>query len=77
MMTVVVTFRMPVGLRRHFEFSWTSVLSSWVAEERGESYEGAAVHGFHEETSPPAGSPAFNKFLEGFQEECLLTKMSL
>ena len=76
-LTVVMTFRMPAGPRRHFRLSRIDVRSSWVAEEGGETYEGAAVHGFHEDASPFAGSPAFDEFSEGSLEECLLTKVSL
>ena len=78
-LTVVVTFRMPAGPRRHFRLSRINVRSSWVAEEGGETYKGAAVHGFHEDASPFAGSPypEFGEFSQGSLEECLLTKVSL
>ena len=72
---VVMTFRMPVGLRRHL--SLIDVNHSWIAEEGGEAYEGAAIHGFHENASPFAGSPAFDEFTEGCMEEGLFAKVSL
>ena len=76
-LTVVVTFRMPAGPHRHFKLSRIDVRSSWVAKEGGETYEGAAVHGFHEDASPFAESPEFGEFSQGSLEECLLTKVSL
>ena len=75
MLGVVMTLRMPVGLRRHL-FS-VVVNHSWVAEEGGEVNESAAVTGFHENASSFAGSPAFDKFTEGCKEEGLLAKVSL
>ena len=76
-LTVVVTFRMPAGPHRHLKLSRIDVRSSWVAKEGGETYEGAAVHGFHDDASPFAGSLAFGEFSQGSLEECLLTKVSL
>ena len=72
---VVMTLRMPVGLRRHL-FS-VVVDHSWVAEEGGEVNESAAIHGFHENTSPLAGSPAFDKFTQGCAEEGLFAGVFL
>ena len=63
---VVMTLRMLVGLRRHLV-----VNHSWIAEEGREVHEGAAVHGFHRNASPLAGSPAFDEFTEGCMEESL------
>ena len=62
MLAVVVTLREPAGPRRHVKLSWIDVRSSWVAKEGGEIYKGAAIHGFHEDASPLAGSPAFSEF---------------
>ena len=70
---VVMTLRMPVGLRRHL--SLIGVNHSWIAEEGGEIYEGAAIHGFHENASPLAGSPAFDEFTEGCMEEGLFAEL--
>ena len=75
MLGVVMTLRMPAGLRRHL--STIDVFTSWIAEEGGEVNKGAAIHGFHEDTSPLAGSPAFNEFTKGCDEEGLLAKVSL
>ena len=72
---LVTTLRMPAGSRRHL--STINVIASWVAEEGGEVNEGAAVHGFHENTSPLAGSPAFDEFTKGCAEEGLFAKVSL
>ena len=52
----------------------------WIAEEVGETFEGAAIDGFYifyKHVSPLAGSQALNKFNEGCVEESLLTKVSL
>ena len=76
-LAVVVTLRVPAGPRCHDRLSRIDVRSSWVAEEGGEIYEGVAVHGFHKDASPFAGSPAFKEFTEGSMEECLLAKVSL
>ena len=70
---VVMTLRMPAGLRRHL--STIDVFTSWIAEEGGEVDEGAAIHGFHEDTSPLAGSPAFDEFTEGCMEEGLFAEL--
>ena len=76
-LTVVVNFWIPAGPRCHFRLSGTDVRSSWVAGEGGKTYEGKAVHRFHEDASPFAGSPAFSEFSECSLEECLLTEVSL
>ena len=68
---------MPAGPHRHLKLSRIDVRSSWVAKEGGETYEGAAVHGFHEDASPFAESPEFGELSQGSLEECLLTKVSL
>ena len=70
---LMTTLRMPAGSH----LSTINVIASWVAEEGGEVNEGAAVHGFHENTSPLAGSPAFDEFTEGCMEEGLFAKVSL
>ena len=70
---VVIAPRMPVGLRRHL--SLINMNHSWIAEEGREVYESAAVHGFHEDASPLAGSPAFDEFTEGCLEEGLFAEM--
>ena len=75
MLEVVMTLGMPSGLRRCL--SMITVIHSWVAEEGGEVNEGAAIHGFHENSSPLAGSPAFNKFTEGCVEEGLFAEVFL
>ena len=62
-----MTLRMPAGLRRHL--SMIGVFTSWMAKEGRD--------GFHEDTSFLAGSPAFNKFTEGCNEEGLLAKVHL